>query len=193
MQSIPQGISLTIEDTLELYPDECGAPPFDPRNEKEVSQLFDYHITNHMPAHLIYIGDSEMRIVGRGELSKLFEPRKLDDDELNKIRSSKDAIRELVKPALKYAIFRTDGCARENPLFRISVTEGNAARMGFRSCQSSARRRGNLNTGWHGRIHVASTKRTTRSSMRLYARCSIGIVMQISALCTSRTPRIRSR
>lgn len=118
MQSIPQGISLTIEDTLELYPDESGAPPFDPRNEKEVSQLFDYHITNHMPAHLIYIGDSEMRIVGRGELSKLFEPRKLDDDELNKIRSSKDAIRELVKPALKYAIFSHRWLREGEPTFQ---------------------------------------------------------------------------
>jgi len=95
----------TEEDTLELYPDEWGAPPFDPTNEKEVMQLFDFYVTNHMPTHLIYIGNEKMMIVRRGELSRLFKPRVPNGSELNKIRSSKDVIRELVKPVLKYAIF----------------------------------------------------------------------------------------
>ncbi|KAG1768553.1 hypothetical protein EDD22DRAFT_872376 [Suillus occidentalis] len=123
MQSIPQNISAHYSshwrrNALELYPDEWGAPPFDPTNEKEVLQLFDYYVTNHMPTHLLYIGDSEMRIVGRGELSKLFKPRLPYGDELNQIQSSKDAIRELVKPALKYAIFSHRWLREGEPTFQ---------------------------------------------------------------------------
>ncbi|KAG1860218.1 hypothetical protein DFJ58DRAFT_281196 [Suillus subalutaceus] len=71
-----------------------------------------------MPTHLLYIGDSEIRIVERGELSKLFKPRKLNDDELNKIQSTKDAIRELIKPALKYAIFSHRWLREGEPTFQ---------------------------------------------------------------------------
>ncbi|KAG0694766.1 hypothetical protein DFH29DRAFT_307286 [Suillus ampliporus] len=126
MQSIARKklVSLTIEEgTLELYPDEWGAPPFDPTNEREILQLFDHYVTNHMPAHLLYIGDSEMRIVGRGELSKLIKPKMPEPGELGKIQSRQDAIRELVKPVLEYANFSHRWLREGEPTFQ-DISEG---------------------------------------------------------------------
>ncbi|OAX36484.1 HET-domain-containing protein [Rhizopogon vinicolor AM-OR11-026] len=121
MQSIIQSnsVSSTVEDgTLELYPDEWGASSFDPTNERKVLDLFDHYVANHMPAHLIYLGPgSQRRIVGREELATFIKPRTPQNGEIAKIKSRQDAIRELVKPALDYAIFSHRWCREGEPTF----------------------------------------------------------------------------
>ncbi|KAG2130756.1 heterokaryon incompatibility protein-domain-containing protein, partial [Suillus clintonianus] len=59
-----------------------------------------------------------MRIVGRGELRKFIKPRIPNSDELDKIQSSQDAIHELVKPVLKYAIFSHRWLREGEPTFQ---------------------------------------------------------------------------
>ncbi|KAG1720930.1 heterokaryon incompatibility protein-domain-containing protein [Suillus lakei] len=169
------------EAALELYPDEWGAPLFDPTNEKEVLQLFDHYVTNHMPTHLIYIGDSEMRIVGRGELNKLFKPRMPNAGD--KIQSSQDAIRELVKPALKYAIFSHRWLREGEPTFQDIRHKRECGKDGFQKLSKFCEKARDLGyrLAWSDTCCIDKTNSTEldeaiRSMFRWYRNANICIV-----------------
>lgn len=145
--------------------------------------MFDHYITNQMPTHLIYLGpDSEMRIVGRGELTKLIKPRTPRSGESDTIQSHQDAIRELVKPALKYAILSHRWLREGEPTYG-DIMEGNAAGMGSQKLSKfceKAREMG-YRLAWSDTCCIDKTSSTEldeaiRSMFRWYRNAAICIV-----------------
>lgn len=151
---------------------------------QEVLHLFDHYIINHIPAHLIYLGPgSEMRIVGRGELTKLVKPMKPKSNETDKIRSRQDAIRELVKPALEYAIFSHRWLREGEPTFDDIRNGGESGRDRFRKLSKfceKAREMG-YTLAWSDtccidKTNSAELDEAIRSMFRWYRNAAICIV-----------------
>jgi hypothetical protein len=149
-----------------------------------VLRLFDHYVNNHMPVHLIYLGpDSETRIVGREELTKLIKPRTPQHGELGTMWSRQDVIRELVKPALEYAIFSHRWLREGEPTFHDMRNGRECNNDGFRKLSKfceKARAMG-YKLAWSDtccidKTNSAQLNEAIRSMFRWYRNAAICIV-----------------
>jgi hypothetical protein len=96
-----------------------------------VLHLFDHHVNNHMPVRLIYLRlGSEMRIVGRED--QTHQAKNAATWRTRHDVTTQGVIRELVKPALEYAIFSHRWLREGKPTFHGMRSGRECDNVGFR-------------------------------------------------------------
>ncbi|KAF8555824.1 hypothetical protein OG21DRAFT_792191 [Imleria badia] len=86
------------------------APPKSQLSNSDVAGVFYDHVFNHMPAHLLHIDNSGVRLINRDDLHHIYRPEHATEEEIAlqtvKLpnRTREEVIRNLVAQKLQYAI-----------------------------------------------------------------------------------------
>ncbi|KAF8843065.1 hypothetical protein BDN67DRAFT_964969 [Paxillus ammoniavirescens] len=95
--------------------------------DSDVVRIFDDHVFNYMPAHLIYL--PEGRLVHREDLHRIFNPEGITEwdiglfVEISNNLSREEAIRNIVAQMLKYAILSHRWFHKGEPNFQAMVSK----------------------------------------------------------------------
>ena len=106
-------------------PPQTSQPP-----DSDVLGVYYDHLFNYMPAHLLHIYDSGIRLINREDLPQIFKPEHAAEEEIALLmanlpsRSREEMIRNFVAQKLKYAILSHRWSLEGEPTFQMVMEKG---------------------------------------------------------------------
>lgn len=100
------------------------------KSNSDVAEVFYDHVFNYMPARLLHINKSDIRLVHRDELHRIFNPEQTTPAEIASFMSKSpnrpraQSIRDLVSQKLQYAVFSHRWLAAGEPTFQMVAEHG---------------------------------------------------------------------